>query len=66
MTNEFFAGEGACGLQSILKMAVQNRFVRRHLFVKMAYFSDGDRSKSLLIPDVDFAYSSVGKAALSH
>jgi len=44
---------------SVLKIAFQNQFVRRHLFVKMYFLAVGDRSKSLLIHDTVFAYSSM-------
>jgi hypothetical protein len=46
-------------LKCILKMAVQNRFVRGHLLVKMYDLSRRGRPKSLLIPDAVFAYSSM-------
>ena len=46
-------------LKCILKMAVQNRFVRGHLLVKMYFLASRPRPKSLLIPDVVFAYSSL-------
>jgi hypothetical protein len=50
--------DNECNVGDILKMSFQNRFVRGHLFVKMYFLAVGDRSKSLLIYDVVFAYSS--------
>ena len=46
-------------LKCILKMAVQNRFVRGHLLVKMYFLASRLRPKSLLILDMVFAYSSL-------
>jgi hypothetical protein len=46
-------------------MLVQNRFVRRHLFVKMYDLAVAGRPKSLLISGKVFAYSSVENQPLA-